>query len=191
MGCCEENEENKCNKYENNIFQVGQKAPEFDEEAYVNGQAKRIKSSDFKGKWIVLFFYPLDFTFVCPTEIKGFQKSYSEFEKLNAVVVGCSTDSVHSHKAWFQRDLPDVKFPILADNAHRVSNDYGVLLADEGIALRGTFIIDSDGVLQYQLVSALNVGRSVQETIRVLKALQTGGLCPLEWNEGQQTLNPK
>ena len=191
MGCCEENEENECNEYENNILQVGQKAPEFDEEAYVNGQTKRIKSSDFKGKWIVLFFYPLDFTFVCPTEIKGFQKSHSEFEKLNAVVVGCSTDSVHSHKAWFQRDMPDVKFPILADNAHRVTNDYGVLIANEGIALRGTFIIDPDGVLQYQLVSALNVGRSIQETIRVLKALQTGGLCPVEWNEGQSTLNPK
>ena len=193
MGCCKENKsmENEYEEYEDSILQVGQKAPEFDEEAYVNGQTKRIKFSDFKGKWIVLFFYPLDFTFVCPTEIKGFQKSYSEFEKLNAVVVGCSTDSVHSHKAWFQRDLQEVKFPVLADNAHRVSRDYAVLIENEGIALRGTFIIDTDGVLKYQVVSDLNVGRSVQETIRVLKALQTGGLCPVEWNEGQSTLNPK
>ncbi len=187
MECCEDEfNEDECCK-----LQVGQKAPEFDEEAYVNGQTKRIKSGDFKGKWIVLFFYPLDFTFVCPTEIRGFQKSHSEFEKLNAVVVGCSTDSVHSHKAWFERDMPDVKFPILGDTAHRVSRDYEVLIEDEGIALRGTFIIDPDGILKYQVVSDLNVGRSVQETIRVLKALQTGGLCPVEWNEGQQTLKPK
>ena len=130
MGCCEENE---CDEMECCELQVGQIAPSFDEDAYINGQTKRIKSSDFKGKWIVLFFYPLDFTFVCPTEIKGFQQHLSEFEKLNSVVVGCSTDSVHSHKAWFQRDMPEVKFPVIADNAHRVSRNYAVLIEEDGM----------------------------------------------------------
>ena len=181
MGCCEEQ----------SIFQVGQKAPEFEAEAYIAGQTKRIKSGDYKGKWIVLFFYPKDFTFVCPTEIKGFQNAEAEFKKLNAVVIGCSTDSVEYHKAWFERDLSGVKYPILADKTHRISYDYGVLLQDKGIALRGTFIIDPDGVLQYQLVSSLDVGRSISETLRVLSALQTGGLCPVEWKPGMDTLHPK
>ncbi len=174
MECCE--------------FQVGKEAPEFEAEAYVAGEIKRISSSDFKGKWLVLFFYPLDFTFVCPTEIKGFQNAEAEFKKLNAQVIGCSTDSVHSHKAWFQKDLPDVKFPVLADTNHRISTDYGVLIEAEGIALRGTFVIDPDGILQYQVISALNVGRSVGETVRALQALQTGGLCAVDWKPGEENL---
>ncbi|MFH1899034.1 MAG: peroxiredoxin, partial [Patescibacteria group bacterium] len=143
---------------------------------------------DYKGKWVVLFFYPLDFTFVCPTEIRGFAKHEDEFKKANGVIIGASTDSVHSHKAWFERDLKEVKFPILADNAHKLSSDYGVLIEDQGIALRGTFIIDPEGVIKYVVVSDLNVGRSVDETLRVLKALQTGELCPIEWHDGEKTL---
>ena len=170
---------------------VGKKAPEFTAEAYINGQTKKMSSKDFKGKWIVLFFYPLDFTFICPTELKGFQNAEANFNKLNAVVIGCSTDSVHSHKAWFQRDLQTIKYPVLADTSHKISKEYGVLIEEEGIALRGTFIIDPNGVLQYQVVSALNVGRSVDETLRVLQALQTGGLCQMEWKPGQATLTPK
>ncbi len=170
------------------MLQIGSLAPQFDIESYVAGETKHTSLAQFKGKWVVLFFYPRDFTFVCPTEIKGFAAAESAFGALNAVVVGASTDSAFSHKAWFERDLPEVKFPVLADTTHRVSRDYGVLLEDSGAALRGTFIIDPDSVLRYIVVSDLNVGRSVDETIRVLKALQTGELCPVQWQPGAATL---
>jgi peroxiredoxin (alkyl hydroperoxide reductase subunit C) len=167
---------------------VGEKAPDFACEAYVNGEVKNVALRDFKGKWVVLFFYPRDFTFVCPTEIRGFAKREAEFSKANAVIVGASTDSAECHQAWFERDLKDVKFPILADTNHKLSRDYGVLIEDEGKALRGTFIIDPDGVVQYAVISGLNVGRSVDETLRVLLACQNGGLCPVDWEPGQKTL---
>ncbi|MDO8137351.1 MAG: peroxiredoxin [Candidatus Brocadiales bacterium] len=170
------------------IPKVGEKAPDFEEIAYVNGEMKKIKLSDYKGKWVVLFFYPLDFTFVCPTEIKGFSSAQKDFEKLGTVIIGASTDSAYSHKAWLQRDLPDVKFPILADTSHKVSIAYGVLKVDAGIANRGTFIIDPNGTLRYAVVSDLGVGRSIRETLRVLQALQTGELCPAEWSPGAKTL---
>lgn len=170
------------------MLKVGDKAPDFEETAYVNGQMKEIKLSDYQGKWVVLFFYPLDFTFICPTEIKGFSGAEKEFERLGAVIIGASTDSAYSHKAWVEKDLPGVKFPILADTSHKVSIAYGVLKEDAGIANRGTFIIDPQGVLRYQVVSDLGVGRSVKETLRVLQALQTGELCPAEWTPGQKTL---
>ncbi len=167
---------------------VGEPAPRFTLEAYYNKEMKKVSSDDFKGKWIVLFFYPLDFTFVCPTEIKGFATAENDFKAKNAVVIGASTDSVFSHKAWFERDMPEVKFPVLADTAHTLSRDYGVLIEDKGIALRGTFIIDPDGILQYAVISSLNVGRSVKETLRVVEALQSGELCPVDWSKGQKTL---
>ncbi len=169
---------------------VGEKIPDLTLEVY-QGEVKKIQLSDYRGKWVVLFFYPLDFTFICPTEIEGFAKRESDFSNSNAVILGASTDSVHSHKAWFTRDLPQVKFPIIADTSHRLSRTFGVLIDEEGIALRGTFIIDPDGVLRYQVISDLNVGRSVEETLRVLKALQTGGLCPVDWKPGEKTLTPK
>ncbi|HZX12236.1 MAG TPA: peroxiredoxin [Candidatus Nanoarchaeia archaeon] len=167
---------------------VGEKVPEFSAEAYHAGSFTKAKSSEYRGKWVVLFFYPLDFTFVCPTEIRGFAQRESEFKKLNAVVLGASTDSVHSHKAWFERDLPEVKFPVLADTTHAVSRLFGVLKEDQGIAYRGTFIIDPEGVLRYSIISDLSVGRSVEETVRVLSALQSGELCPVEWKPGERTL---
>lgn len=166
------------------MLQVGSPAPLFDVEAYVAGETKHIALADYKGKWVVLFFYPRDFTFVCPTEIKGFAAAESAFAKLNAVIVGASTDSAFSHGAWFERDLPEVKFPVLADTTHHVSREYGVLLEDTGAALRGTFIIDPDGILRYTVVSDLNVGRSIDETLRVVEALQTGELCGLGWKPG-------
>jgi len=172
------------------MVKVGELAPEFDCEAYIAGEIKKVNLKDYKGKWVVLFFYPLDFTFVCPTEIKSFANADETFKGLNTVLVGASTDSAHSHKAWFQKDLPNVKFPVLADTSHAISRAYGVLIEEEGIALRGTFIIDPEGVLKYSLVSDLNVGRSVEETLRVVQALQTGGLCQAEWKPGQDTLHP-
>ena len=170
------------------MIKVGEKAPSFTLDAYHAGEIKKVSLSDYKGKWIILFFYPRDFTFVCPTELRGFQDHIKEFEQANAVVLGASTDSEHSHKAWFSKELSEVKYPVLSDPAHTLTRAYGILIEEEGKALRGTFIIDPDGVLQYMVVSNLNVGRSVTETIRVLKACQTGELCPIEWKPGDKTL---
>jgi len=170
------------------MIKLGEKVPDFTADAYQEGQFKKVKLNDYKGKWVVLFFYPLDFTFVCPTEINGFASKEAEFKKLNAVVLGASTDSNFSHKNWFERDLPNVKFPVIADTTHNLSKLFGVLKEDQGIAYRGTFIIDPEGVLRYQVVSDLSVGRSVDETVRVLHAFQSGELCPLEWKPGQKTL---
>lgn len=170
-------------------IQVRQKAPEFAAQAVVKeGKFEELKLSDYRGKWVVLFFYPLDFTFVCPTEIHGFNEGYQEFVKLNAEVIGASTDSVYSHKTWIERGLGELKFPLLSDNNHSISRDYGVLIEDKGIALRGTFIIDPDGILRSYVVNDLPVGRSVEETLRTLTALQTGELCPCEWTKGKKTL---
>ena len=168
------------------VVQVGKRAPSFSLEAYVAGEFKKVSLEDYKGKWVVLFFYPRDFTFVCPTEIKGFATHEKEFTDANAVVLGASTDSTWAHKAWFERDMQEVKFPILADTAHSLSRDYGVLIEETGEALRGTFIISPDGILKYMVISDLNVGRSVGETIRVLEALQSGGLCGLDWKKGEK-----
>lgn len=168
------------------MVQVGSPAPQFDVTAYVAGETKHVALADYKGKWVVLFFYPRDFTFVCPTEIKGFANASEAFEKVNAYIIGASTDSAFSHQAWFERDLPMVKYPVLADTNHRVSRDYGVLIEETGEALRGTFIIDPDGILRYTVVSDLNVGRSIDETLRVVQALQTGELCGMEWKPGKE-----
>ncbi len=171
-----------------NPTKVGQPTPEFSVDATLgNGEFTKISIGGTSDKWTVLFFYPLDFTFICPTEITGFSNRFAEFEALNARVLGCSTDSVHSHRAWL-KDLGELKTPLLSDMTHEVSSAYGVLIEEEGIALRGTYIIDPDGVLQYASINANRVGRSIDETLRVLQALQTGELCPVDWHEGKQTL---
>ena len=153
-----------------------------------DGTFKNVTLADSKGKWIVLFFYPMDFTFICPTEITGFSERMPEFEKSGAVVFGASTDSCHSHKAWCETKLGKLNFPLLSDLNHAISEAYGVLIPEKGIALRGTFIVDPDGVLRYALYHDLGVGRSVDECLRVLSALQTGELCPMNWRPGMPTL---
>jgi alkyl hydroperoxide reductase subunit AhpC len=170
---------------------VGKKAPDFKSMAYQNKEFKEISLEQYNGKWVVLFFYPLDFTFVCPTEIRGFAKMQEEFAKANAEIIAASTDSEHSHKAWFERDLQEVTFPVLADTNHSVSRSYEVLKEDQGVAYRGLFLIDPEGIIRYSVVSDMNVGRSVEETLRVLKAFQTGGLCPVDWEPGTKTLDEK
>lgn len=168
---------------------VGKPAPDFTLDAVVNREFKEIHLADYRGKWVVLFFYPLDFTFVCPTEITGFDKALDDFKKLNAEVLGASVDSKYSHLAWIKRgDLGDLHYPLLSDFKKEVAARYGILDEKEGVALRGLFIIDPDGILQYVLVHNLSVGRSVEETLRVLEALQTGELCPVGWKPGQKTL---
>jgi len=175
------------------VAKVGEPAPNFRLDAWVGTtpgkEFKQISLDDYRGKWVLLFFYPMDFTFVCPTEIKGFNQALPEFEKLNTVVLGASTDSKYSHLAWVQRgDLGTVRYPLLSDIKKETAEKYGCLDEEEGVALRALFIIDPDGVLQYQVVHNLDVGRSVEETLRVLEALQTGSLCPLGWKPGEKTL---
>lgn len=173
---------------------VGKPAPNFEVDAYVRGasEPKRIKLDDFKGKWIVLFFYPRDFTFVCPTEIQEFARLEEGFKKEKAVVLGASTDSYFSHKAWFETDerLKPVNFPVLADTAQRLTSDYDILM-DDGAALRGTFIVDPDGIVRHLQVNDPDVGRNVEETLRLLRALRTGELCPAAWSPGEKTLSER
>lgn len=174
---------------------VGLPAPAFELESTKNLETldEKVSLADYEGRWLVLFFYPLDFTFVCPTEITALSDRYEEFTDLDCDIIGVSTDSKYSHRAWIQtsRDengLGDIKYPLGADTTHKVSRDYGVLLEDEGIALRGLFIIDPEGIVRYQVVTDNNIGRSVDETLRVLEALQTGGLCGADWKPGQNNL---
>ena len=177
------------------IAKVGQPAPDFNMASTKNIETlkENVRLSDYRGKWLVMMFYPLDFTFVCPTELTAFSDQLDQFEGVGAEVLGISTDSVFSHRAWLQtprekNGVEGLRYPLAADITGEVARKYGVLIEDEGIALRGLFIVDPEGVLQYQVVHSLNVGRSVGEAMRVLTALQTGGLCAAEWKPGQENL---
>lgn len=171
------------------IVGIGRPAPAFSLDAVVGTEFKRINLSDYKGKWVVLFFYPMDFTYVCPTEIRGFNTALDAFHKLNAEILGVSVDSKYSHLAWVKRgDLGNPGYPLMSDITREVTKSYGIYDAKQGVAFRGLFIIDPQGILQYQVVTNLAVGRSVDETLRVLEALQTGEMCPLNWKPGQKTL---
>lgn len=177
--------------------QIGQPAPDFEIQAYdrtkdgSDDQFTTIKLADLKGKWTCLFFYPLDFTFVCPTEIVAFNKAHGEFEDRDCVLLTASTDSVYSHKGWCDDhdELKDMTFPMLADTNHTLSRDFGVLIEEKGIALRGVFLIDPNGVTRWISIHDLGVGRNVEEVLRVLDALQTDKLCPCNWKKGEETLN--
>lgn len=178
--------------------QVGNKAPDFKGTAVVNKEFKDISLKDFKGKWLCLFFYPLDFTFVCPTEITAFSDRVEDFKKMGCEIVGASIDSQFSHLAWIntarnQGGLGDIKFPLLADVNKDASRAYQVL-TDGGVALRGLFLISPEGNIEYQVVHNLGVGRSVDETLRVLEAFQYvakhGEVCPANWKKGSDTMKP-
>ncbi len=169
---------------------IDQKAPDFSNvPAFQKGKTDpKISLSDYAGKWLCLFFYPRDFTFICPTELKGFSNAVETFRKMNCEILAASTDSTFCHKAWFERDLANVEYPVLADTSLKIAREYQVLDEANGEAQRGLFLISPDGVVKYLLVSAGSVGRSVAETIRVLEALQSGELCPMEWKPGEATL---
>ena len=174
---------------------VGQPAPDFNMPSTKNIEKlnENVELNDYKGRWVVLLFYPLDFTFVCPTELTSFSDRYEDFEGIGAAVIGVSTDSVHSHRAWLKtpRDkggVEGLRYPLASDITKSVARDYGVLIEDKGVALRGLFVIDPEGTLRYAVVHDLNVGRSADETLRVIQALQTGGLCQADWRPGQETL---
>lgn len=175
---------------------VQKNAPDFKGTAVVGQQFKDISLSDYKGKWAILFFYPLDFTFVCPTEIIDFSENVDEFKKINAEVIGCSVDSHFTHLAWIntprkEGGLGQINYPLLSDLNKTVSQDYGVL-TNEGVALRGLFIINPKGQIVYEVVHDLAVGRNPEEILRVLKAFQlvekTGEVCPSGWKPGAKTM---
>lgn len=168
---------------------IGQKAPEWSCDAYINGDMKKISSKDYAGKWHVMYWYPLDFTFVCPTEIRGFEQLLGDFKEDNVAVLGVSTDSFFSHKAWFEDGKTfdkKITHPVLADTAHEVSRTFGVLKADAGIAYRATVIIDDKGIVRSMSVNDTEVGRSPNEVLRTVQAFQSGGLCGADWSKGDK-----
>ena len=179
---------------------VGKPAPEFKANAVVGGKiVNDFSLHHYRGKNVVFFFYPLDFTFVCPTELHAFQEKLEEFEKRNAQVVGCSVDSCYSHLAWLNTPrckggIEGVDYPLVADLNKTIARDYDVLMAHEGIAYRGLFLIDREGIVRHQLVNDLPLGRSVDEAIRILDALlyfeANGEVCPANWQQGKQAFHP-
>ena len=177
------------------LAKVGKPAPDFNMPSTKNMEtlAENVKLSDYKGKWLVLLFYPLDFTFVCPTELTAFSDRLDELNGVGAEVIGISTDSVHSHRAWIKtpRDkngIEGLRYPLASDVGGKLARAYNILVEEANSALRGLYIINPDGVLQYAVVHDLNIGRSVDETLRVLQGLQTGGLCSADWKPGDSNL---
>lgn len=176
---------------------VGRQAPNFKAEAVVNGDFQDIQLSDYIGKkYVVLFFYPLDFTFVCPTELHAFQSRLEDFKKRDVELIGCSIDSKFSHFAWLntkkdQGGIEGVKYPLVSDIHRTIARDYDVL-SDDGVAFRGLFLIDKQGLVRHQLVNDLPLGRNVDEAIRLVDALQHnekhGEVCPANWTEGKEAI---
>lgn len=176
---------------------MGQKLPDMELEAYHEDKIKKIKLSDYNNKWLILFFYPADFTFVCPTELKDMAWYYEQFKGEGAEVLSVSTDSVYAHKAWHDQSeaIKQVNFPMVADPSQQLTRSLGVLIEKEGVAYRSTFIIDPDGVIQSIEVNNNNIGRSAAETLRKLQALSFvkkhgGEVCPANWHPGDDTLKP-
>ncbi len=175
--------------YHRPVVSLLQPAPPFRAEAVSGaGEVRPLALADLRGRWVVLFFYPRDFTAVCPTEIREFSQRAPEFRALGAEVVGCSVDGVESHRAWIADGLGPVSIPLLADPDRAIARSYGALLEPEGVATRATFLVDPAGVVQYAAFHNLAVGRSVSETLRVLEALVRGERTPAEWRPGEPTL---
>ncbi|MBS3121358.1 redoxin domain-containing protein [Candidatus Woesearchaeota archaeon] len=179
------------------MVKINEKAPEFKEDAFVNNEIKKISLSDYKGKWIVLFFYPADFTFVCPTELGELADNYELLKKLGAEIISVSTDTAFVHKAWHDNSptIKKIKFPMLADPTRRVCNAYGTLIDVDGLSVRATFIINPDGDIKAFEFHDNSIGRSSEELIRKLQAAQfvannKGQVCPMSWKPGKETLKP-
>lgn len=179
------------------MIKIGQKIPDFTLEAYHQDKIKKIKLSDYKGRWLVLIFYPADFTFICPTELEEAAQHYNEFQKLGAEVLSVSTDTVFAHKAWHDQSpaIGKIHYPMLADPTGKVCLEFGTYIEEEGLSLRGTFIIDPDGVLKALDVHDNSIGRSTKEILRKLQAAKfvrehKGLVCPASWEPGKKTLKP-
>jgi peroxiredoxin len=179
------------------MVKVGERVPDFEADAYFSDKIGKIRLSDYKGKWVVLIFYPADFTFVCPTELEEAAEHYDEFKKLGAEVMSVSTDTAYSHKAWHDvsPSIKKVAYPMLADPTAKVCNEFGTYLEAEGVSLRGTFIIDPDMVLKSMDVHDNSVGRNTKEILRKLEAAiyvreHPGEVCPASWEPGKKTLKP-
>jgi peroxiredoxin 2/4 len=168
------------------LVRLGDKAPDFSVKGVHRNRVSDYSLARYKGRWLVLFFYPADFTFICPTEVTGFSKLANEFAAEGAEILGVSVDSLDSHRSWAD-ELGGIDYPLLSDEDKELSRAYGVLNEREGVPLRATFIINPNGEVSYLVVSHVNVGRSVEETLRVLKALRTDRLCPSEWRPGEPT----
>jgi len=182
---------------DNKLPIIGQPVAAFELEAYHEEKIKKISLTDYKGKWVVLFFYPADFTFVCPTELQELAENYEEFKKLNTEILSVSTDTVFTHKAWHDNSkaIKKIKFPMLADPTGKLSRELGVYIPSAGLDLRGTFIIDPDLVLKAFEVHDNSIGRSAAELLRKLQAAQFvrehgGEVCPASWKPGEKTLKP-
>ncbi len=182
---------------ENRMVKINDPAPGFTAQAFVNNETKQVSLQDYKGKWVILFFYPADFTFVCPTELGDLADHYEQLKGLNAEVISVSTDTAFVHKAWWDHSptINKIKFPMLADPTGQVCRDYGTYIEEEGLSLRGTFVIDPEGVLKAFELHDNSIGRSTAELIRKLQAAQYvaahgGEVCPMNWKPGEKTLRP-
>ncbi|KHG41744.1 MULTISPECIES: peroxiredoxin [Aphanizomenon] len=181
-------------------LRIGQQAPDFTATSVVDQEFKSIKLSDYRGRYVLLLFYPLDFTFVCPTEVTAFSDRYPEFSQLNTEILGISVDSEFSHLAWIQTDrksggVGDINYPLVSDIKKEISAAYNVLDPNAGIAWRGLFIVDKDGILQHSTINNLAFGRNVDEALRTLQAIQhvqshIDEVCPVNWQPGDKTMNP-
>ncbi|HJO14736.1 MAG TPA: redoxin domain-containing protein [Candidatus Pacearchaeota archaeon] len=176
---------------------INELAPDFNAEAFVDEDVKKISLSDYRGKWVVLFFYPADFTFVCPTELGDLADNYEKFKELGAEIISVSTDTVFVHKAWHDNSetIKKIKFPMLADPTTKVCRKYQTLIAEEGLSLRATFLIDPDGILKAYEFHDNSIGRSSQELIRKIQAAKfvkenQGKVCPMNWEPDSETLTP-
>lgn len=179
------------------MIKIGQKIPDFELEAFHQNRIKKIKFSDYKGKWLVLLFYPADFTFICPTELEEAAENYSVFQKLGAEILSISTDTVFVHKAWHDNSpsIKKIKFPMLADPNGKVCQEFGTYIEEQGISLRATFIVDPDGILRAYEMHDNSIGRSIKEILRKLQASKfvrenKGQVCPASWEPGRKTLKP-
>lgn len=169
-----------------NALRIGDKAPDFRAQGVLKGAVADYTLSSYNGRWLVLFFYPADFTFICPTEVVGFSKMAKDFAAEKAAILGASVDTIESHRSW-ATELGGLEYPLLSDVDRSLGRSYGVLDEKENVALRATFIINPRGAISYVVVSHVNVGRSVEETLRVVKALRTERLCPSDWRPGEPT----
>jgi NADH-dependent peroxiredoxin subunit C len=179
------------------MVKIGGRVPDFEAEVFHNEETKKIKFSDYKGKWVVMIFYPADFTFICPTELEEAADLYEEFKKLNAEVISVSTDTVFVHKAWHDNSpaIKKVNYPMLADPTGKVCREFGTYIEEEGLSLRGSFIINPEGELVAHEIHNNNLGRNTRELLRKLQAAvyvagHEGEVCPVSWQPGKETLKP-